>query len=604
MTHMATPSSSRLLFARSGQVALLGLLLAFPVSTGLAVVEALPYQELRDTIWVILSSNITLGVASSLASVFAWLVLFHLARVRLAESGAAITASAVTLALIAWPATSVLERINHDLLPGFWEWQSILCNSCLLFAGAVLAYLMHRLLSRWQQATWQTGRVNWVALVVMALIPIGILWQDRSRERDPGPDILVLLIDILRADHLSCYGYERPTTPNIDRFAQDAILFENPISPSTFTKTSVASIFTGLDAHNHGVFYGAVGANKRKAASDVLAERFDTLAESMFEHGVNTVAWVENMQLREFMGFAQGFSLYHDQPGKIPVIAGEFAQWLEKFSSASRYFAYLHFLDLHGPYNPKPPFRGTFSQDDGAIMAMDHSSWWDFKQDVKNEKVVLSSDDLEELEARHDEMLLFTDQWIGRILDNLRATGRYDDMLIVVTSDHGEGFWEHGFISHSNWPFEELCRVPLIIKLPNSSQAGRRVEDMVGLIDLPLTLLEFAGADPPEGLDGRSFLPLLLDPAHEQSPQSRYVEVRRMIGVRTDRWKYLHPRGDLYDLANDPAEKNNCADEHPEIAKRMEKAAAHAAELRESADKAEQVILDEETKRALKALGY
>lgn len=604
MTHMATPSSSRLLVARGGQGALLGLLLAFPVSAGLAVFEALPYQELRDTFWVILASNITLGVVFSLASVFAWLVLFHLARVRLAESGAAITASAVTLALIAWPTTSVLKRINHDLLPGFWEWQSILCNSGLLFAGAVLTYLMHRLLSRWQQATWQTGRVNWVALVAMALIPIGILWHDRSRERDPKPDILVLLIDVLRADHLSCYGYERPTTPNIDRFAQDAILFENAISPSTFTKTSVASIFTGLDAHNHGVFYGAVGANTRQAASDVLAERFDTLAEGMFEHGLNTVAWVENMQLREFMGFAQGFSLYHDQPGKIPVIAGEFSQWLERFSAASRYFAYLHFLDLHGPYNPKPPFRGTFSLDDGSIMAMDHSSWWDFKQDVKNEKVVLSSADLEELEARHDEMLLFTDEWIGRILDNLRATGRYDDTLIVVTSDHGEGFWEHGFISHSTWPFEELCRVPLIIKLPNSSQAGRRIEDMVGLIDLPLTLLEFAGADPPEGLDGRSFLPLLLDPAYKQSPQSRYVEIRKMVGVRTDRWKYLHPRGDLYDLANDPAEKNNCADEHPEIAKRMGKAAAHAAELRESADKAEQVILDEETKRALKALGY
>ena len=125
------------------------------------------------------------------------------------------------------------------------------------------------------------------------------------------------------------------------------------------------------------------------------------------------------------------------------------------------------------------------------------------------------------------------DDWVGRIVDDLKASGRYDDTLIVLTADHGDGFWEHGFISHSNLPFEELVHVPLIVKMPGSAGAGRRVEDLVGMIDIAPTLIEFVGSSVPPDMEGESFLSVLTDDNAALEPRLRYLEVGGIVGVRT-----------------------------------------------------------------------
>ena len=592
-------------FARALQLLFFALAVGIPCGLIRAALDALPYSQTRDLFPTFLLNGLQLCIAIGVGVVVVWVIVY---RIVLARIGARRSARLATLISFAAPAYFIARRVNSSLLPAPLELASLVGNTALLAGMLIAGYLAHRHLLHWQQDTWRTGRTRRVALLVLALIPAGA-YVYGTAPRDPAPDVLVLTVDILRADHLGCYGYARATSPNIDALAADAIVFENAISPSTFTKASVASMFTGVNPHSHGVFKGTVGINQATGAveSDILSDRFTTLAEGMYEHGLNTMAWVQNGQLRSYMGFAQGFTSYFDQPGSIERIAPHFDRWLELWGDAARYFAYLHFLDLHGPFNPKPPFRGAFGGGSSSITGMDRGSWLNFKQGVVDGDIVLTEADLHELEARHDEVLLYTDSWIGRILDRLRETGRYDNTLIVLTSDHGEAFWEHGFISHSNRPYEELCHVPLIIKLPKSAQAGRRIPDTIGMIDLAPTLLDYVGATPPAAMTGESFLSLLTDASASIEPRTRYVEVHYVVALRTDRWKYIHRDGtetELFDLTADPGETINRIADFPEVAEDMQRRVDAARQLREAAHPAERVTVDDETRDALQAIGY
>lgn len=596
-----------MLLARTTQLAVLTLLLALPAAVLEAQVRVAFIEQTRDVLPSFLAQSLLRTVVLFALASVAWVVLFRLARARLGEVPSARIA---TLLAFLPPLLLLALRVNGRLLRNQSGPASLLWNGVMLVIGAAVLLTLASHLRRWQAGSWVAGKPQLLALGVLLLAPLGVYLAGPGKARDPEPDILVILLDVLRADHLGCYGYERATSPNIDALAADSVLFENLISASTYTKTSVASLFTGLAAYHHGVYSGTHGGGSQGVESDLLSERFTTLAEACYDLGLNTSAWVENGHVRDYLGYAQGFTFYADQPGDVEVITDQYLRWKDEWGDVARSFTYLHILDIHGPYDPPPPFLGMFGevpeQPLEALTSSDSEVWSEFKRRVRSGEQKLSRQDLEELELRYDELIAYVDHSVGRIVDDLKATGRYDNTLIMVLSDHGEAFWEHGFLGHSTIPHDELTHVPMIIKLPNSAGAGRRVGDLLGHIDIWPTLIEFVGAEPHPGLDGESFLSLLQDSEVELEPRTRFTEIHGMVGVRTARWNYIsttsvEPR--LFDLSVDPEEQEDCLAQHPEIAAKLQAAVDFAREER-TKGKAERVVLDADTVESLRALGY
>lgn len=450
-------------------------------------------------------------------------------------------------------------------------------------------------------------RTTHVALAVLAA-----LWcaanaaATIAHRRDTRPNVIVLLVDVLRADHLGVYGYDRPTSPNIDRFAQDAVLFSQAVSQSTFTKTSVASLFTGLYPYHHGVYSGNKKDTADRVTSDVLSPEFTTLAEAMRAQGFFTTAWVMNGHLRAYMGFDQGYVDYHDQPGYMNYIQASWHRWRSRVGRVDPFFAYFHFLDLHGPNAPKPGYDGIYGRYSDDWASMTGEVYKPRRDAIRAGTLVPDAAAVEQLRADYDAVLTHVDAKLGTLLQSLKADGLYDDSLIVFTADHGDAFMEHGVIAHSWVPHEELIRVPLIVKLPQSLHAGRRVDSQVRLVDLAPTLIEFAGGKPPSGIDGVSLMPFLYDTAGEPPPAYAVSERGNTLSVRTEDRKYIRLQGgraEFYDLRSDPAERRNLIGSHAAEMSPFAEIARRAVAEREGRT-VDEVVVDPDTVKALRALGY
>ncbi len=461
---------------------------------------------------------------------------------------------------------------------------------------------------------------RWPAIVAVTLAVTlqGGLFALFHSDVKRRPDVLVLLVDALRADHLGSYGYGRATTPAIDSLARDGVVFRQAIAQSTFTKTSIASLFTGRYPYRHGIYWGQRQLTEGALAADLLGEDETTLAEVMEGAGYLTAAWVQNSHLRRVMGFAQGFVDYHDQQGSIDRIHGRFLPWVGGPGRRYSYFAYLHYIDLHDPYRPAPPYDTLFSRrGDGTgadvYRGVDFSRWGAHLTAIRNGEHTLSAADVEELRALYDGQLRAIDDEIGRLLRRLKDIGLYDETLIVVTADHGDAFMEHGFISHSATPYEELVRVPLIMKLPGGRSAGEVVESQVRLVDLMPTLLALADIEADVDVDGCDLVPWIRlgrrPEAADPTCDYAVIEIAEdegepALAVRTERFKYIHLAGrddELYDLAADPGEQNNLATaEEAEPLRRL----ALDLVARRATGGVDRMELDEQLLRELRALGY
>ena len=492
-------------------------------------------------------------------------------------------------------------------------------NLALVVAAAVLLGLTAWWFTRLRvpsSSGLRPGRGAVVAVVTLAVAFQGAAWLG-SRGTDDGrrPDVLILLVDALRADHLSSYGYPRPTTPALDALAEDAVRFEQAIASSTFTKSSIASLLTGRHPYQHGVYWGSLERGSGVIA-DLLPAAETTLAEVLADHGYLTAAWVQNSHLRDFMGFGQGFVDYHDQQGGIERIHRRFGRFLRGPGPRHPFFAYLHYIDLHDPYLPEPPYDTMFGGDRRVYEGIDLAEWGAYLKAVREGREVPSADELERLRGLYDGQLRYVDEQIGLLLAELRERGLYDDSLIVVTSDHGDAFYEHGAISHSTTPYEELVRVPLLVKLPGNRFAGRTVDAQVRLIDVFPTVLKAVGIqDDVPGVAGCALQPLLrAEPGtadREPACQVAVIEIAQgegapTVAVRTGGLKYIHHEsgdGELYDLVADPGERVDLLAERPEDVRRLRRLVLDVVAARD-AEPAQRLDLDERTVRELKALGY
>ena len=327
---------------------------------------------------------------------------------------------------------------------------------------------------------------------------------------DGRPNLLLITVDTLRADHLGMYGYERPTSPNIDRWFGDSIVFQRAYSTDASTPTSIVSILTGQHPQNHGV----------RLFFQRIPDRTKTVSGHLRVAGYEAAAVVSNVVLtEEAIGLAVRFDHYDDyvdEPVTIRQVWERNArrttdaalEWLESRNEKKPFFLWVHYIDPHGPYEPPPDKPITFKHDASQSVPVDRERMTYYDLDPK-------SADAYDYVDRYDEEIAYCDREIGRLLDRFGKSGLDSHTVMFFTADHGEGMIEHEWwFSHQYHVHEPIVRVPLAIRTPDKKSAS--VDYVTSLIDLAPTFLSVAGLPQSDEMDGRS----LLDASGMRDPQS------------------------------------------------------------------------------------
>ncbi len=484
----------------------------------------------------------------------------------------------------------------------------VLIYTVTLIGGAVvaLAYLRfrHSLLSR------GFGRAAALpaVLTTMSLAAINISAVIAKHETNTQPqNVIVILVDALRADHLGFAGYSRPTSPTLDAFAKESLIFTQAISQSSYTKPVIASLFTSLYPSQHNVFRNTRHDAAGNFISDVLDDSFKTMAEYLRDAGFNTAGFLEQAQLRSYMGFAQGFYYYKPDMGTASEINEGFFHWLP-LNKHRKFFAYLHYLDVHAPYVPPPKYRDMFGSFDHSTSFPEQvKDWQKFKGDVTDGNITLTQTEAEQLKALYDAEIRAFDDDMAALFARLKKERVYDNSLIIITADHGDEFLEHGSVDHAHTLYDELLRVPLMIRFPKGAHRGV-VNTQVQTIDVLPTILEFCEIDLDPHVMGHSLL-AYKNGANEHQQFPVFSERADLISMRTEKFKYIYnmelKTGELYNLQNDPDESKNLADEDAKAAAQMQSEILRWAEItRKAMTDQSGVKVDEKSVKELRSLGY
>ena len=378
---------------------------------------------------------------------------------------------------------------------------------------------------------------------------------DELTNRTNLPNVVLISIDSLRADHLGSYGYDRQTSPNIDRLAAEGVLFTQAMSTTSWTLPAHVSLLTGLYPQAHDVL----------RAREKLADSVPTLAEAMSAQGYATAAFVSAPFLNSSYGMNRGFEHYDDHSVDYENHADSHTgstslrihravdQWL-RTNTEQPFFLLAHYWDVHYDYTPPPPYDRMFDPDYvGDITSVD------FEENPHIAKG-MAARDLTHLAALYDGEIAYTDEFIGKLLDLLAELHIDDSTLVVITSDHGDEFFEHGGKGHFRTLFEEVLRVPLIIRFPNRRFSPQRIDEVVSLVDVAPTVLDFIGADSVPPMQGRSLMPLLS--GETVSFPTTYASLKEArAAIRSNDHKYIYNFNTgisrLYDLDRDPSEHQN-----------------------------------------------
>jgi len=430
---------------------------------------------------------------------------------------------------------------------------SLLCLGAAVQAGRGAA-------AHWDRFTAIRRRsMPWcvAGLVLMALsVPVGRSLVESSTlanlpQPKPGaPNVVLIVLDTMRADHLQCYGYERETSPHIKEVAEQGVVFERFVSTSPWTLPSHGTLFTGRYSHE-------LSANWTVALDDT----YPTLAEVLSRQGYATAGFAGNLgYCSRAYGLARGFTHYMDYGFEPAVLAGTnpigrklfprakntdllrhdaaditygFIDWLPNRGDRP-FFAFLNYYDAHALYRVPAPMRDRFGDMFGKGR-LDPERW--NTRDPSDEFI-------QELINSHDSCIAYIDHHIGLLVDHLREQGLLENTLLIITGDHGEHFGERGLVAHGNSLYWAQLHVPLVVRLPDGAAAGSRVDEFVSMRDLPATILDVIGVQPDVELPGVSLRPLWAggDNATPFVGSDILSSVRR--GIRTPEWEPIH-KGDM-----------------------------------------------------------
>lgn len=471
----------------------------------------------------------------------------------------------------------------------------------------------------------------------------------------PKPNILLIVMDSVRAANLSCYGYARATTPNIDKFAEEGTLFERTTSEGCWTLPVHTSLFTGLYPLNHGV----------TISKDALPEDYPTLAQILKEEGYQTCCFSNNAYISQNTGLGQGFDLLEDVWRKInprgikrtrlshikiqlrkfgkagePLIAflqmasrvkkifkGQkvkkdngasltndmIKRWLSTSRDAEKpFYLFVNYMECHEKYHPPHPY-------DRKFMPSKYSPWRVLqvppdKARVLNGDPRKKKEDLEIMTALYDGELNYLDHKIGELLEFLKSLNLLDNTVVIITSDHGDSLGEHEELGHRKVLFEQLTHVPLIVRYPERFKAGVRNSELVQLSDLFPTILELAGvASAKINCNGfQSLCKLKAEPLREftisENTAPKSLNSIQIKSLKNKRYKFIWKstgEHELYDLQTDPQENQNLINKETDIAAQlqaqlenwMREHENHQLEKREA-------VFDEALSERLRALGY
>ena len=404
--------------------------------------------------------------------------------------------------------------------------------------------------------------------------------REPETDKVSRPDVFLITIDTLRADHVHCYGYDRIRTPALDLLAEQGIRFNQAFTPSPITNSSHTSIMTGLLPSSHGVNDFGVP----------LAAIYPTLAELLTKGGYRTAAFIGAVILDSknlAPGLDRGFEFYDNFPelptttsrwGRLERRGMEVEQRAESWLNthpAGAHFVWVHLYDPHDPYEPPPPYSEVYK------------------------------------DRLYDGEIAYADSALGRFLAYLKKLGWYEGAMIVVVGDHGEGLGEHHEDTHGIFLYDSTTRVPLIVKLPNRREAGRTVEGQVRTTDIMPTILKLLGIAAPANLDGDSLEPFLN--GIEATPRTVFGETNYPLrfgwaplrSVRMEGFKFVEaPKPELYDLRADPGESLNHYEPWNGTVQSLRRALAELSAKSPTTEKASPAAVSASTIDELQALGY
>jgi arylsulfatase A-like enzyme len=511
----------------------------------------------------------------------------------------------------------------------------------------VAAFLLHRALTRsghrgFPPTRWAAplcaAALTLVAASVVTHAPLVRGDPPPVAEGDARPNVVVIVMDTVRADHTSLYGYGRETTPELERLARHATVFTRAVSSGDMTLTSHGSLFTGLYGRQHGAH-----RSDATPAGRPLAAGFVTLAERLLAEGYWTIAVVGNRgYVSPHFGFDQGF-LHFDSRGPVPFLAPTPPYYLRRgvraalrpyasrgaFDQVSRdadainaealpllerarqrgglFFLFVNYMDAHNPYIPPPPYDAMFPGKDPSFTSADYARL--LGAVMERGSRAIPEPVRRHLVSQYDGEIAYEDSRIGLLLRKLRELGLWDDTLIVVTSDHGEALGERSLVNHGVSVYQDQVSVPLIVKFPHDDRA-RTVSGWASSVDLVPTVLQTLGLPPAEGLAGESLsgngpgpdrtvvaesFPTGANTAFSRTERALFAGHRKLI--RSDEGKR-----ELYDLARDPDETRDLgeAGDADSLDVRLDRWLETTAERADTSS----VEMDRDVRERLKALGY
>jgi arylsulfatase A-like enzyme len=539
-------------------------------------------------------------------------------------AGSGLLAAAV--AALVWP------RAARWLAPVFGPWTlsmlllgagfaatgSYKRRGALLAAVAIAALLSRRWLDPEPGAAVPPRRHVWALAAAVLLLAGGVALSSRGlpalpeASTPPGngrPNIVLVVLDTVRADHLSLYGYSRPTTPFLESLSRQATVYVKAVATSNFTLPSHASIFTGLYPRSHGAIIFPPGTPNFHP----LERKFETLAEILRSQGYRTVAVSANsVFVNPDYGLAQGFELFSNlRPVRFlsvwrrdalrfllrrllnifistqrideayrdgaSITNDALALFARAAASGRPVFLFLNYMDAHEPYVVPPPYDTAFA---GRNPRLNYDDYGRMVREVVGRRREVTENERNHFVSQYDGAIAFLDRQLERLVDGLRSAGLWDNTMFIVTSDHGEAFGEHQFVGHSVSLYQDHLSIPLLIRYPGL-QSSQTVRSPVSLVDLMPTILDVAGIPAPQPLQGRSLLRAEeLDGSLAFAESNADPEVVRLrprcpptqTAVISGDKKLIVSAGlgeELYDLSRDPGETANLVSVEPEAAEAL-----------------------------------